>query len=391
MATNVNLIRNTRLFFTTNVDAPTGRWRGYNNWDGGTSTPAEPTTTTNTVEIQVLDGFSFSQNTTSDTITLNEAGPTPIRGQRSFNTALEPADFSFSTYIRPKAGTNATSAEESVLWDAISNGGWSQLDTSYATATVDFDDSNEHQLTKFALIMCIDNDTFVLQNCVLDQASIDFGIDAIATVAWTGKAARLEKLSTSLILTDDEANSQVTFTGGPTGVSGNAKLKDTTAYYIANKLSLCTIGYNSKSYTVGITGGNLTINNNVTYLTPANLGVVNLPITYFTGTRAVSGNVTAYLKSGELTDTSSLLADLLANADNTTEPDVEVDIDIGGSQIPTVKLFCAHAVAQIPTVSSESVMSTTINFTAQGYSTAFDVTETNELVITYKAADPVAP
>jgi len=41
----------------------------------------------------------FSQNTSVDTVTLNEAGAAPVRGQRSFNTALEPVDFSFSTYI----------------------------------------------------------------------------------------------------------------------------------------------------------------------------------------------------------------------------------------------------------------------------------------------------
>lgn len=51
-------------------------------------------------------------------------------------------------------------------------------------------------------------------------------------------------------------------------------------------------------YTVALTGGSLSIANNVTYLTPANLGTLNVPCTYFTGTRTITSNVTAYLKTG---------------------------------------------------------------------------------------------
>ena len=57
--------------------------------------------TTDTWEIKVLDGFSFSQGTSTQEITLNEAGAAPNRGQKIFNTALDPVDFSFSTYVRP--------------------------------------------------------------------------------------------------------------------------------------------------------------------------------------------------------------------------------------------------------------------------------------------------
>ena len=53
-----NLIRNARMFFTTNVNTETGVVKS----DGFT--------TTNTKEIQVLDGLSFSQNTTAETVTI---------------------------------------------------------------------------------------------------------------------------------------------------------------------------------------------------------------------------------------------------------------------------------------------------------------------------------
>ena len=107
----LNLSRNTRVWFTTNVNPTTGvlpdATTGYSAF-----------TSANIFELQVLDGYSFSQGTASTPITLSEAGNTPNRGQRAFNTALNPVDLSFSTYIRPRLNTNVTAIEK-VLWNAL--------------------------------------------------------------------------------------------------------------------------------------------------------------------------------------------------------------------------------------------------------------------------------
>lgn len=369
-----NLIRNSRVFFTTNVNAETG------------VVAATGFTTTNTREIQVLDGFSFSQNTTSDTVTLNEAGSAPVRGQRSFNTALEPADFSFSTYIRPADGGTNITAEESVLWNALLGTGniggagaaWSE---GVAVATVVATNSQAHQLVKFGLIIAIDGVSYIIDNCALDTATIDFGLDAISTVAWAGKGGTLRQI-TGLTAT---TGATVTFGGGLTGV---ALGKNTSAPYIANKLSTLTvkkgIDGTGTTYTVALTGGSLTIANNLTYLTPANLGVVNRPFTYFTGTRAVSGSINAYLRAGA-TNTAGLLADMLTGSLSDVDPDFYIQLEMGGATNATrVEFEMPAAVLTIPTVSTEQVISTTINFTAQGSATgAFDVGAANELEVRY--------
>ena len=101
-----NLLRNSRVFFTTNV-GNSGATLGV--------VAASGFTAANTREIQVLDGFGFSQNTTSETVTLNETGASPVRGQRSFNTQLDPVDFNMTTYIRPVDDGTIVTAVESVL------------------------------------------------------------------------------------------------------------------------------------------------------------------------------------------------------------------------------------------------------------------------------------
>jgi hypothetical protein len=476
----LNLVRNSRVFFTTNVNASTG----VINATGADAT--------NTFEIQVLDGFTFSQNTNADTVTISEAGGAPVRGQRSFNTSLAPVDFSFSTYARPYNTGTAVTAEESVLWNAllgttsqgtaaVTVGGtisgvtyafsagvgtltiagtsltavgvavgdvitigsistttpassltainapatvktisgtsitlelvnptttattittpasikfyksaWAPVSTGFSVATAA--QSNANQLQKFGMIFVVDSVAYAVDNAALGQVSIDFGLDAIATLAWTGQATSLRQITTSL------TNS--TFTGAD--FAGTSAAKNTSAGYITNKLSTVSMSLVNAigaatagtTYAVALTGGSITINNNINYITPANLGVVNLPVTYYTGTRAITGTLNAYLKTGSgVGGTGQLLADMLAAASTTIEPMVALQIAIGGGA-NTVKIVLdmPASTITIPSVDVQQVVSTAINFTAEGYvpsSTAnanvFDLTKTNDIAIRYYA------
>jgi len=369
-----NLIRNSRVFFTTNVNAETG------------VVAASGFLPANTREIQVLDGFSFSQNTTAETVTLTEAGAAPVRGQRSFNTALEPVDFSMSTYMRPADGGTNITAEESVLWNALfatdpiggTNPAWVEGVTNCVLTA---GNSQSHQLQKFGLIIVIDGVSYIIDNCALDTATVDFGLDAIAMVAWAGKGSILRQVA-GLTAT---SGTTVTFGGG---LTGTAKGKNTTAPFIANKLSTLTlkkeIDGTGATFNVAITGGSLTIANNLTYLTPANLGVVNRPFTYFTGTRAITGTLNCYLRAGS-SNSAGLLADMLAGSTTDVDPAFSVQLEVGGAANATrVEFEMPATVLTIPTVATEQVISTTINFTAQGSSAgAFEIGAANELEVRY--------
>lgn len=366
----VNLLRNTKVFFTTNLDS---------DLKVDTTTAF---TAADTFEIQVLDGFSFSQNTTTETVELNEAGATPNRGQRAFNTALDPVEFSFSTYMRPKLDGTVV-CEESVLWNALAQGRDSAAAWTAGTpSTLTFTGSNKHQLAAFGMIMIVDGVTYLIDNCALDQASIDFGLDALATIAWTGRGTALRQLT------------GVTYDGGTGAFTGFtagsvAEPKVTDAKFIANKLSVVSIkaGINDTTTMLAlpITGGNITIANNLTYLTPANLGIVNQPVTYFTGTRAVSGSLNCYLRG---TGTSgTILNDLLTGADQEIAPAYTTKIQIGGSSGTYVEMLMPAAMLSIPTINAEQVVSTTMNFVAHANTAgAYDIEAANELSISYNAA-----
>lgn len=476
----LNLARNSRVFFTTNVNsAGTIQSSGF--------------ASTNLYELQVLDGFTFSQNTTQDTVTLSEAGGNPIRGQRSFNTALAPADFSMSTYIRPYNATSSITAEESVLWnalldsDAIStantitvtgasgatyafasgkgtvtitgtgmsytgvavgntvvigglSGGatgdpqilnatakitglsatsitldlvapkakgasissitvgtlkfyksaWAPVASTWSYASTGGSDLN--QLQTFGMIFAVDNVVYTLDNCAMTQVSIDFGLDGIATAAWSGQGTQLNE--SSIVLST---------------LTAAATAKQTAAPFITNKLSTASLtlkndigtGGNKAAadtaYAVALTGGNITINNNINYITPANLATVNVAQTYYTGTRAITGTLNAYLKTGTgVGGTGQLLKDMLANITSSTaiEPMFALTLAIGGSSNSTrVELDMQSVSLTVPTIDVQQVISTAINFTAQGYvpsatanANTFAVDVPSDLAIRYYAA-----
>lgn len=468
----LNLVRNSKVYFTSNVDTV-----GVVQTTGFTSA--------NTQEIQVLDGFTFSQNTNADVITISEAGVAPVRGQRSFNTSLAPVDFSFSTYVRPFNATTSITCEESVLWNAlfsanaISTANTITLGGTVSTATYAFangegtititgtamtfaglavDDfvvisgltgttdtlivnsaaqiktltttsitlnlvtpkaagaaitgitigtvkfyksawapvaagyslvttggSNVNQLQKFGMLFVVDSVVYQVDNCAMNQVTIDFGLDAIATLQWTGQATKLTE-------------SAITAATLSTG----ANPKNSSAPFITNKLStvafstLNALGSASAAtYTMALTGGSVTINNNITYITPANLGIVNTPAVYYTGTRAITGTINAYLKTGSgVGSTGQLLKDMLAAASSAVEPMAALTIAVGGSSNSIrVELVMPAVTFSVPTVDVQQVVSTAINFTAQGYlpsatanANTFDLTETNDLTVRYFSA-----
>lgn len=489
MATVYNLKRNSRVFFTTNVNTSTG------------VVAASGFTAANTQELTVLDGFTFTQTTTANAVTVNEAGSTPARGQRSFNTALNPVDFSFSTYIRPNIPSTTVNADESVLWNAlfgvadantvgastsftsttatgvldtltgimtVTGTGMAVLstntiytikgltglaankfntpvlvtassatslvmqyltnpntaapawpatgiasfsitswntniaqagDTGYTAAYSEVSPakSNTNQLLKFGMVMVIDGISYTIDNCAMDQASIDFGLDGIAMVAWTGKGTQLNQL-TSNITINDTAPLLPVFSVGLTGtVTG--KSAAATTRYITNKLSTvalsANIGGGGTAYTLALTGGSIQIANNINYLTPANLGVLNVPIGYYTGTRAITGTLNAYLKTGS-TNTAGLLKQILTDSTGgATELKYQLSLVIGGSAAATrVETLINGASLQIPTVdASQDIVSTAIQFTAQGADAVqgtagagYDVSAVNDIRIRYFSA-----
>lgn len=381
-------------------------------------------TDANTFKIGVLDGYSFSQGSDATDITISEAGAEPNRGSKRFNDSLPPAEWSFGTYVRPyKHGSSSHRSTgtmdmcENILWAAIAGKditGGSETGTSATAVTVDSTDadvsfarSDHHELLKMSIFFALENTTYRLNECQINQAEIDFSIDGIATITWSGNATTIDQVETAiedpskaLIVTRTNATDVTLSTSTATTYTEAYNFVDTTAPgdadYLRNKLSTLTLTHAKNSagvlevdatastttYDINITGGSLTIANNITYVTPETLGLVDVPVGSFTGARQISGSLTMYLDT-KTDGSNKLLSDLTA-ATSLVNNSFDMSLFMGGgsSSTPVVEFDLPKAHLQIPTIETADIISTTVEFAAQGS----NLLTGDEMTVKYKGS-----
>jgi hypothetical protein len=351
----------------------------------------EDPTATYRWEIPVLDGFSFSQAINASEITVNEAGTTSRRARLLFNDALAPVEWSISTYARPSIDTGVPDqvrAPEEALWAM-----WAGADTFNPTTTVfsnsavtadvnthatglntfDFSGSN---VSSFAAGWKMffqfkpaggTAQVYKVTDAVVNSVTMDFDIDGIATLQWSGFGQAITDDATTVVAaTETEID-----------------ITDTTTF-IRNRLSTVDISRTDGGptvYTVILTGGSITMENNIQYLTPEELGKVNTPIANITGSRSVSGNLTCYLDTG--VGKSAALFDALVSDTGTVRNIVDMAINIGGTGDPSVSFDMQFAHLEVPVVNVEDLLTLDIAF--HGQPQDGNVDNTNEATIVYRA------
>jgi hypothetical protein len=337
-------------------------------------------------EIPVLNGYSFTQATNSSTITVSEmancaGGGSSRRGQRVFNDSLSPAEWSFDSYLRPTLVTGTPDemvAVEEALWanmaalNAYTAGtkAWTAGVTRTATE-VDFDfvDSNTVLLGTFELYFVLgaskvsglnyvasDATTiYRITDCVVNEATINFEIDGIAMISWSGMGKQITELAAF------DASTAIR-----TGI-------DATDNMIRNRLTCLELSTDATNgfvaaYDLTLTGGSITISNNISFITPETLGTVNVPLGHITGTRSVSGNFTCYLD--EKTNGSIDLLEDLINATSLITNKFGAKFYVGGKAGadmpvgPGVLFDMGSCHLEIPTLNNDDIIAVEVNFTA---------------------------
>lgn len=364
MATNIFFGRDTRVFMV----------QGSNTW-----------------EIPVLNGFNFNQTTNSSEVSLNEmtdSAGNSRRGRTSFNDSQAPAEWSFDTYVRPSIVATKHTAVEAPLWanfvakNAYTAGAW-LADTvnpiSTTSLDIKFTNSNKTELGTFDLVFVMgagstatafDVGTGVtagtsygvkmmrLYDASINEVSITFDIDGIATLGWSGNAARLRNYTT------------------PFSVS--SAIRDgieQTNNFIRNRLTQATLvrkdatGAEIKTYNITLTGGTITLSNNLSYLTPENLGRVNVPLGHVTGTRTIGGSFTCYVDSSAA-GSGELFADLSTDV-TAVKTNFDLTFYVGGAsgtadmpRAPGLVFSMPHAHLSIPSHDTGDVVALSVDFAA---------------------------
>ena len=210
---------------------------------------------------------------------------------------------------------------------------------------------------------------YKIENCCVNEATMNFDIDGITTISFSGMGTKISEKAT-FTFTGTASNpgepASTVYTLNTAGVTSTTNM-------IRNRITaLDIVGTNAsinggaaKTYGVTLTGGSITISNNMTYLTPEALGVVNVPLGHVTGTRSVSGNFTCY--ADEITNGSiDLYSDLLGATTLITNK-FALDFAIGGRRdngTPTVQVNIGQAHLDIPSINIDDLIGFEVNFTA---------------------------
>jgi len=403
--TSLNLQRNSEVFFST-VDLI----------NGGAVTSMMPD---NTWKLEVLAGFAVTSSAATQDITSLESGTNPDRSQQRFNTAINPVDWNFQVYLRPTgavtgaaadgtgAGTSqsgnvkpvadwfmwqalvsntraSTGTDEQSVWET--GGKLRTVNVAAGTGShptrANFSTAQEYQL-----YFKLDNVIYQVSNATVNQATVDAGIEEIATVTWTGQGTTLKEL------TGDPRNNAVSVFGGilnsgttSTANANTRNLSNVASYHPFNQMNVAgAIGTNSfiknrlsaiefhhkpteagsdVKYTFPVTAVTFDYNNNITYLTPEELSALNEPIGQFTGTRAVTGSATMYLRAGD-TQSAQFLRNIANDARTSSAQTSNANLIIGGTTAPYVAFQLDAVQFEFPQLAVEDVISMTINFVAQ--------------------------
>ena len=305
---------------------------------------------------------------------------------------------------------------ENILWAALAgqalNNREDSGDNSGATTNsaitleasqtkVDFASSNAHELLKLNIFFALENTTFRLNDCQVNQVEVDFSIDGIATLSWSGNSTSIDQVTT--FGEDPSKAVEVTISNFSEAATTSALFTEKYNYvdvtgpsdadYLRNKLSTMSLTHaknasgvlevgatnSTETYAINITGGSLTIANNITYLTPETLGIVDKPIGSFSGARVISGSLTCYLDTGS----NTLLTDMNAATDLVSN-EFDMNLFLGGASnaASLVHFDLPRAHLQIPTLETADIISTTIEFAGQGTT----ISSTDELVVNYKGS-----
>jgi hypothetical protein len=388
----INLSRNTRLWVSTVKT-------GHDN--------------TNTFEIPVQDGYSLSQGVSTSDVSVEEAGPTPARGSRRFNESQEPVDWSFTTYMNPYFSTN-TYLVDMIMWQALANAKNAVTDFSAGAGTVtgtpsafniDFTNNSAHELVKLYLYFKIDSQSYIVSDAQVGQAEVSVDISDIGMTAWSGQGLDYSPIPNPTFMDTDGSNG-LAYVNDLGTIDKYVKIGAGKEYLI-NKLTIMELNSDASgsgdatlnNYAIPITGASVSINNNITYLTPSTLSEVDSPIGSFTGSFDVSGSVEAYLKdnpgstgaigSGNEYGSAELLQHMLSGVSTSVTNAANLVLYIGGKGASTQQAIITIPYAQlsVPEVSVDDVVSTSFEF--KGIPQDANMLSGDEITIDFKHSSSV--
>jgi hypothetical protein len=329
---------------------------------------------------------------------------------------MNPVDWNFQVYLKPtgmistsgaasgrSASGNAMPTSDWFLWQSLmSNAAWAsgtQIRSAWqdtgkfalaernGAANVVAHTANFGTASEYYLYFKMDNVVYQVSNATVNQATVDAAIDGIATTTWTGFGTQLVELRGT------QRDNAIAVFGGTlnsgTSITANANALETTktyayhpwnsynvsgslasASFIKNRLSTIDVKHAANAtaagvnFTFPVTAMSFDYNNNITYLSPEELSTMNTPIGQFTGARAISGSLSAYLRGGT-DNTAQMFKQIVEDTRTSSAATSNANLKIGGATAPFFAINMPAVQFDVPSFAVEDVIGVSVNFLAQ--------------------------
>ena len=269
--------------------------------------------------------------------------------------------------------TNRTSGTAATAVEVVGAGEDSLKSRGVASAALVMDSSrsNKAALNTFFLEFDVGGSTvYQLNKAVVNSATINFEVDGIATVEWSGSAATITSPAPAAFTTLS-GTARAVDEGGTSADTGNFIRNRLTSLSVdpvdggLSDITAFKTGGSLNSYGVTLTGGSITIENGIEYLVPEELGVINKPIEHVTGVRNISGSFTCYLASGT-NGSKEFFEDMTSSgALDVVAHDFDLTFKVGGTTgTPRVEFNMPHCHIEVPSHSVEDLISLETNFSS---------------------------
>ena len=300
---------------------------------------------TNTVKLNVKD-FSYNRNSNMELVGRETIDPSQVRAVKPHIQNIAPVNFELTTYVTPVDGIVIVSPDE-YLWLSLV-GDSTGLSYTANDFTIDFSSGNVATLPNLTIWFDNSDNTegnYRIDNAIVDSATINFDINGITEVRWSGRG---------LLLSEDNVPPAFTDRTNQTN-------------YIKNRLTVTSLLLDGNTYDLALTGGRVTIDNKVQFYGRSKIGKTTVPVGHYTGNREISGDLQVYLKSG--TNSS---VDLFRAINSNAQSDfyeavyiADITVNVGGTTVPYLEFDIPQALLNIPRIDTREIFKINVPFVAQ--------------------------
>lgn len=309
---------------------------------------------TNTRKFNALKGIEYNVPSGITNHSRDSLAEDHTRNTTPYTQSVSKVTFSIPIYFKPFSRLGNVDCVENFFWQSFS-GKATNVSPGLNELTISFDDSRVAQLPFIQVFLYYGDKLYKFKNSIIEGFDIPIDIDKISASIVRGSAQAYEEVK------DEQIKNALL------GVDRKKSYPGDELDNIAiSKYSVLSLTHNGVSYDLPLTGGSISLDNNVSYNSRPKVGSPAMFGAHYTGPLTVDGYLKCYLKAGT-NKSSEFLQQRLEEIRSTPFEEVfsTASLKLGNKNIinsSEVELNLGQILVNAPNFSNSDVVNLTFQF-----------------------------